>query len=554
MRFPASLCLLWASFLLGGLRGALAGALGAAGLALIAARSAPLSLGTAAWWLPFLGWAGLSTALSVQPWAGLPLLARWGGVLLFAALARSWDERARRAWLTGLCILGAVLGVAAFATGARHHFAHEMTGLLPPYYNYTAFVLAAAAVAAMSWALHEESPRGARRGGLFVLAAALIGCLVLAKSRGGLLGLGAGLLSSVVRRWGWRGLTGAAAAAALAATLAPAALTKAGRLNSGARPEIWRAAVGIAGEAPWLGAGPGNFLHAFRRHPVETPDGAARWGLATPYAHSEPLQIAAETGWPGLLLALLGLGMLLRRPPGAPRDAPAAAAGAVLAAMGVQLLVDNLSQITALSWLFVSALAARRGPESDGGPALPRAASLALLAGALACALPEAWARPAPADADPEWRLEAAVRAARLFPADADRREDLAYAEQSADAPARALFQWEEAERLSPFNAIYPWQRGLALAVAGRTREAEAAFARALTLEPGFHSARLRRALCLAKLGRRAEARAEIAEAKRRFAVPGPIPLSGYERALTAFDPVEAAAVEAALVGRGPKR
>src|SRR6185369_1712641 len=68
----AALVLLAAAVLLGGLRDPLLGALGAAAAAVLAASDAPLALGPASWWLPWLGWAAVSCALSAQPAAGLP--------------------------------------------------------------------------------------------------------------------------------------------------------------------------------------------------------------------------------------------------------------------------------------------------------------------------------------------------------------------------------------------------------------------------------------------------------------------------------------------------
>ena len=43
------------------------------------------------------------------------------------------------------------LAAAALVTGSRHDWRNEMTGLIPPYYNYTAFVLTAAAASAAAW-------------------------------------------------------------------------------------------------------------------------------------------------------------------------------------------------------------------------------------------------------------------------------------------------------------------------------------------------------------------------------------------------------------------
>ncbi|MBI2788394.1 MAG: hypothetical protein HYX59_06880, partial [Elusimicrobia bacterium] len=149
------------------------------------------AVGPAAAWLPWLGWAALSTIVSAQPLAGLPVIARWSAVLACASLAASWNARERADWLKSFLLVASALAVAALLTGSGVGFRNGMTGLMPPYYNYTAFALAAAASACAAWLLH---PRGARgrdaASAAGVLALALL-CLFLARSRGAWLGLGA---------------------------------------------------------------------------------------------------------------------------------------------------------------------------------------------------------------------------------------------------------------------------------------------------------------------------------------------------------------------------
>ncbi|MBI2387676.1 MAG: O-antigen ligase family protein [Elusimicrobia bacterium] len=540
------------SLALGGLRDprlfALAGA--AAWAAVWLERPA---LGPAAAWLPWLGWAALSTAASAQPLAGLPALARWSVVLACASLAAAWKPKEREGWLRSFLLVAAALAVAALVTGGRHHFRNEMTGLMPPYYNYTAFALSAAAAAAAAWILHPRGARGTDAKAAAALFALAVICLFLARSRGAWLGLGAASSVWAVRRFGARAAAVIAVAAALfagafAGGFLPASiqeiLLKRYRLHAEVRPGLWRAAAGIAADAPWLGTGPGSFGAGFRRRPVEFADGAARWGMNSDHAHSEPLQAAAETGWAGLALWLLGAGAalraLLKRSGEEPvREAAAAAA----AAMTAQLAIDNMLHIPALAALWLCALALAAPPVAAKGRPWP---ALAILAGAALAAvswMPRTFAASSPA------------RAAAVFPSDPGPREDLAYAAMSAGRAGEAETHWAAAQSLAPFNAVYPWRRAQIAGALGLWDRAEGLAARAVELEPGFLSARRLRAEALARLGRAPEARVELAEALRRSAVPGPEPASGYETAIRSFSRPDFDRVSAlATVGRRPDK
>jgi len=491
------------------------------------------ALGPAAAWLPWLGWAALSAALSVQPLAGLPVVARWAAVLACASLAAAWSEREREDWLRSLLIVAAALAVAALATGANRGWRAEMTGLLPPHYNYTAFVLAAAASAAAAWLLHPRGARGAQGAGAAALLALALVCIALSRSRGALLGLGCAAAVWSARRWGTLWLSAWLAAAsvgaiALGAGLLPAAVEdavfKRSRTHAESRPRIWSAAAAIASESPALGVGPGNFAVGFRRRPVAFEDGAARWAMSTPFAHSEPLQAAAETGWAGLALWLLGGGAalwgLVRRSDAEPaREAAAVAA----ASMTAQLLVDNVLQIPALAALWLTALALAR-PPSDG-KGWPRAAMITGAALALVSWIPRTFAAAGPA------------RAAAVFPAEPGPREDLAYIAMAAGKAAEAEAHWTAAQRLEPFNAIHPWRRAQIAGSFAYWERVEPLAARSIELEPDFLNARLLRADALLHLGRRDEARAELGAARDRLRARGEAaPLSGYEKTVLEFD------------------
>lgn len=508
------------------------------------------AIGPAAAWLPWLGWALLSTLASAQPLAGLPVIARWSAVLACASLAASWKEPEREEWLKSLLVVAAGLAAAALATGAGYGWRDGMTGLIPPYYNYTAFVLSAAAAAAAVWIMHPRGARGRDAKAAAIFCALALLSLILARSRGAWLGLGAAAALWSARRWGAR----AAAAIIIAAALFAGALAggflpdpieyillKKYRMHAEARPRLWRAAAAIAAERPWLGTGPGNFAVGFRRHPVALQDGAARWAMSTDYAHSEPLQAAAETGWVGLALWLFGaaaaLLTLLRRADDDPiREAAAAAA----VAMTAQLAIDNMLQIPALAALWLCALAMTSIPSE--AKRWPRAAILAGAALALASWIPKTLAASAPA------------RAAILFPADPGPREDLAYAAMATGKIAEAESHWAAAQSLEPFNAVYPWRRAQIAGALGRWEQAEPLAAHAIKLEPGFMNARLLRAEALVRLGHPREANAELDEGLKLHASRGEVvPGSGYERTVWFFERRDFDRVTA-LTGRPPLR
>lgn len=492
------------------------------------------ALGPAAVWLPWLGWASISALLSVQPLAGLPVLARWSAVLACASLAASWKEKEREEWLKSLLVVAAGLAVAAVATGAGRGWRHEMTGLMPPYYNYTAFVLSASAAAAAAWILHPRGARGfdAKAAASFCALAVL--CLFLARSRGAWLGIAAAAAVWSGRRWGGRALAGAAVGSALlagslAAGLLPGVegiLFKKYRAYAEARPRLWRAAAAVATESPALGTGPGNFAVGFRRRPVALDVGAARWSMSTDYAHSEPLQAAAETGWAGLALWLFGAGAALRVLFGrAGGDPVREAASAAAAAMTAQLAVDNMLQIPALAVLWLTALAVAAAPAEAKRRPWPQSAVLAGAALVLLSWLPRAIAASSPA------------RAAALFPAEPGPREDLAYEAMAAGNAEAAMSHWMAAQAIEPTNAIYPWRRAQIAAARGDWAGAEPLAARAIELEPAFMSARILRAEAAVRLGRAHEARAELDAAARLHVSLGDQPLSsGYARTVRRFE------------------
>ena len=96
------------------------------------------------------------------------------------------------------------------------------------------------------------------------------------------------------------------------------------------RALIWKTSARLAWSHPF-GVGLGSFGNIF--NPV-TP----RPGVGTDYAHSEPLQVLVETGWPGMLLTGWLITMLWR---GANVNLPVAGSSvSAIAALAVFVALD----------------------------------------------------------------------------------------------------------------------------------------------------------------------------------------------------------------------
>jgi tetratricopeptide (TPR) repeat protein len=132
------------------------------------------------------------------------------------------------------------------------------------------------------------------------------------------------------------------------------------------------------------------------------------------------------------------------------------------------------------------------------------------------------------------------LNAVRVAPGDPYLREDLsdAWLAQKPPQTEEALDQLSQAERLSPFNAVYPATQGRLLRGAGDWSRVLDLADRAVALEPDYLQARLLRAEALLRLGRPAEARSELSEIGRRSAALGARINggAGYEAVILGFE------------------
>lgn len=287
-----------------------------------------------------LAWSLLSALLGPAPWPSLtacadPLLWLLAGLLGGAVV--NTPER-RHVWLLTLLAGAALLAVY----GAVQFLGHGWTPRLTParvsslYYNSNHYAGLLALVLPVALALALETV-GWRRRAALALTLLLAANLLWSFSWAGLFVLAVCTVLLVRRLWRGRGLgfrllsSGlglglaallAAAALALSPQLAPGGWSaRASELRQtwvqqslGSRSLIWKGAVQIARAAPLLGAGPGQFEPAFTlyRSPVHRSFSEAISHSEVNYAHNDFLQVASETGLPGLLAFLVFWGLALR--------------------------------------------------------------------------------------------------------------------------------------------------------------------------------------------------------------------------------------------------
>jgi O-antigen ligase len=237
---------------------------------------------------------------------------------------------------------------------------------------------------------------------------------------------------------------------------------------------------------------------------------------------------------PGVLMPAAALaGLLASR--GAPPSARAPALGG-LTRLRVAVVVAGVLAAAGVTRHGLAYLAYRHGNDvavAHGAlAALPwfeRAESLAPESAAYAEAVGGAALGAWKGTTDSRWLVvaEAALSRARARdPGDARRAQSLAalYREVVPPDPAvrrraleRAHALYEEAERLDPFAAVHPFERGRVLLLLGERESAVRAVSRAVELEPNFLAARLVLARLHAARGDRAAAADQYAAIERRL-------------------------------------
>jgi tetratricopeptide (TPR) repeat protein len=505
---------------------------------------------TALCWCALVAWSALSLLWGGA--VGWRDLATWGGatgiVLAALLLPRERAEQAARlACAIGGCV-SSLVAIVQWLGGARGLWIHGGHG------NSAWLGLTIALCLPLTLDLALPGRRPGTSGAAPALAGvALQGVgLWLARSRTAWSAALAGVVVALVlertrRRPGPRSAAVALALLLIAGAAAAAAGGAAAIQRSfEGRLWIWRVSAAAAAQAlPW-GAGLGRFSHAYLDAQGEAlsslaPAAAARHFVNATTAHDDWLQVAVESGLPGLALlaGTMVAGFLAwRRHNGA--GAATFVVLAICAAGDCPLRQPAVVIILAL--VIAAAPGARAAAPLAHAPAalrlVPFALAAPLLASAAATWLGARQAALARALA-PDARLALLGRAAdidRDSPEIAGER-GIAWLE-SGEAEAAAA-ELERARALRPGLGV-ELARGNALLLLHRPEQAAAAYGRALRLHPGSFRAHANLASALLTVGRANEAAAhlkiaralapghpaieELADRLRAISEPPPVP------------------------------
>ena len=389
-------------------------------------RGAALAAAGAKVQLPLLGFFALGLASALAAWSLRHALYEWSSMLLLVVLAFAVATEISRTGADGLqrilhcvgaaCLLYSLRVLVTYVTALASGYQLDMHGLAVGFSNIRFLNHAQTALLPLIVLLCLQArPGSALRRTWFALGAFWWALLYVSEARATWLALAAGCtFVFLVRRRHAYGFLKTMGASALGGGLIYGVmfilLPMLGGLHAigdlakvvertasdpaSGRMLLWRRALELIAQHPWLGVGPQHFSH----YGADLQTGA--------HPHDWVLQIASEWGVPALLcvmcLAGLGLHALLRT--GA-RIAPAdrdqqqvlvvlmAAAGAILVDglfSGVFVMPQSRLAIAlvagcAIGW--VGSLGGR--PESGSAPAAARC-SVALASVAAACML--AWA------------------------------------------------------------------------------------------------------------------------------------------------------------------
>jgi len=330
-------------------------------------------------WPWFFGWLGITSIFSLEP---LNSLSQFSKYLFFAfffsltshsAITSGWaphfgpfGKSGGRAWLCAL--FGAAL-VCAFVVLYQRLSGGGVYGIIGYNPNYSAAILTGAFAAAWVFMFSESSLRLKALYGL--LAAVFLAGITASNSRGALFAATLAAATYLAVNKKWRVLLYLAAAFSLAAVIVPADwlyfLFKTGDSRSYARVWIWGSALKAAFSSPFFGFGPGLFERAFELFKFPYFNGISYYGHSTIHAHSEVLNLAAESGFPA---AALFLGAVFYSVKEKSRDAFSAAMKLCALSLLVQGSFDMVFYSGAVSLLFFGSLGFASGgcaKEAAGG-------------------------------------------------------------------------------------------------------------------------------------------------------------------------------------------
>ena len=249
----------------------------------------------------------------------LPPLA----ILLWIVRRGALSLRASIAGLLVVCFLGAVLGLRQFGSGNLDLFFYRFSswGKAPGFFANSAHmaVMMLASVPFLAALVIDVGNRSgdSKRGSGIALGAVVLFAtmmtLVVINASGAVLLLSAPVMFLTVALWGGRGvawlrrlavpLLVIALAGAIALTFLSGRTQANNATSVATRSEIWSHSRDAVAEFGVAGSGIGSFVNVYQRYePVATIE-----TTFVNHAHNDYLELALETGIPGIILVLLFL-------------------------------------------------------------------------------------------------------------------------------------------------------------------------------------------------------------------------------------------------------
>mgnify|MGYP001615528990 CR=1 FL=1 len=501
-------------------------------------------------------WLAAGLAFSPEPQNSFWQFSRYLLLFAFFIFASRQEPAARRAWAGAVFLLGALAAVVSVAEAVLGLGPGGILGVNP---NYAAAFMAAA-LAGSAALLACAADKGGKLRAAAGLAFFSAGLLAV-NSRGGVLGALAAVFYILWRRKALRPALYLTAGLLLVPALLPkgqlAWFLKLGDPYSLERLRIWGTALDAIAASPVFGAGPGLFERAFEIFKFPFYNGISFYGHATPHAHSELLNLAAEAGIPAVCLLAWGWGRAVFAADGGDPVSghgagPVSGHGAgrwelVLKAFAVSLFaqaaIDIIFYSGAVQLFFfgtLGLLAARRPqPVSpyDAPGARVRTLSLLLACWCAAFLLRSGFERDKGCALDetmaPAVREACLKKAAGFAPGDAALLEasiPLSLAVRGNYAYTAALAG--EAALKRPRDPFHLFARAETFYLAGAVGPAKTDLYGALALEPAFLRARLRLAGILAAEKNYRAAAAELSRIEAQLGKKRAAPRSSYDRAL----------------------
>jgi O-antigen ligase len=477
-------------------------------------------------------WAAVSLAWATNPGLGLSRVLLLLGMLGVARTVREACHGPADAlrWVLGVLSIGALAMaidalLVARGSGRLDPAAVKYASVLFVHNNMAASYVTLLVPLAAALAL--GATRTATRLLWAVFLAGTLGYLLLLRSRAGLLGATLGVASVGVLHLararlerhalgGRRAMVVVGLIVVLGALLPfsdtarglgkdafyrAVALAGTGLGDPAFRTEIWSKTIPMIRAAPLTGVGAGNWVVEFPRY--------ERYPESKPHAHNDALQLLAELGLPGLLLALGVLAAtllaLLRVLASQGGKHPFRIAAGLSGALAVLLVngVFEVPLVLAPSAGIVAVLIGIAGavdPATSGAPAVStaRGRSRALVVAGMLAAWPACWfaIERLPAgwlvrSAERSLEVGDTERAARLYTDLAERRTGAVHPhERLADLAlmrgdgATALDEVRRARRLWPYQSRLAEREGDVLLLLDRPTEAVASYREALELSP----------------------------------------------------------------------